>query len=144
MESTDFKVSSLAREAILRQQPMYNSRTPRMIEYKHIQIVYIDFSNLRKPEEIYSEMEIAFAFIRKYPPKSLYTLTNISGMHFNNEIFNRFTTYAKGNTPYVKAGAVVGMAGMMQIFYNSFTRITSRDIKAFSSEIEAKEYLSGK
>ena len=144
MESTDFKVRSFAGEAILRQQLLHNVRTPRMIEYKHLQIVYIDFSNIKKPEDIFAEMDIATAFIRKYPPKSLYTLTNLSGMHFNNEIFNRFTEYAKGNTPYVKAGAVIGMTGMMQIFYNGFTRITGREIRAFSSEIEAKEYLSGK
>jgi hypothetical protein len=145
MESTDFKVrSAYAGEAILRQQVMHTLRTPRMIEYKHIQIIYIDFSNIRKPEDIYSQMEIASNFIRKYPPKSLYTLTNLAGMHFNNDIFTRFTAYAKSNTPFVKGGAVIGMTGMMQIFYNGFTRMTGRDIKAFSSEIEAKEYLAGK
>ena len=145
MESTDFKVRmSNVGEATLRHQVMYNLRTPRMIEYKNIQIIYIDFSNLRKPEEIYSQMETASNFIRKYPPKSLYTLTNLLGMHFNNDIFTRFTSYAKNNSPFVKSGAVIGMTGMMQIFYNGFTRMTGRDIKAFTSEIEAKEYLAGK
>jgi len=144
MESTDFKVRSFTGEAILRQQVMNSVRTPRIVEYKHIQIVYIDFANVKKAEDIYSIMDIASAFIRKYPLKSLYTLTNISGMHFNNEIFNRFTAYVKGNNPYVKASAVVGMTGMMQIFYNSFTKITGRDVKAVFSEIEAKEFLATK
>jgi len=144
MESTDFKVKSFAEEAILRQHVIDNARTPMVIEYKNIQIVYIDFSNLKKPEEIFSVVDSAAAFIRKHPLKSLYTLTNISGMHFNNDIFNHFTAYVKENNPYIKASAVVGMAGMMQIFYNSFTRITGRDVRAFSSEIEAKEFLLNK
>jgi hypothetical protein len=144
MESTDFKVRSLTGEAILRQQSFKSDHTPRIIEYKHIQIVCIDFSNVKKAEDIYAIIDIASAFIRKYPVKSLYTLTNLSGMHFNNDIFNRFTAYVKGNNPYVKASAVVGMTGMMQIFYNSFTRLTGRDVKALSSEIEAKEFLAGK
>jgi len=144
MESTNLKTNTFVSEAFLRQQTLHSINTPRFIEYKNKQVVYIDFSNMRKAEEIYAAMEIAGAFIRKQPLKSLYTLTNLSGMFFNNEIFSRMTAYAKENNPYVKASAVVGMTGMMQIFYNSFTRLTGRDVKAFSSEIEAKEFLAGK
>jgi hypothetical protein len=115
-----------------------------IIEYKQKQIVCIDFSDIKKPEEIYQMIEKAASFISKKPTKSLYTLTNLSGMHFNNEIFNRFIAYVKGNNPYVIASAVLGMNGMMQIFYNSFTRVTGRDVRAFSTEQEAKEFLANK
>jgi len=144
MESTNFKVSSFAGEAMLRQQVSQNMRPPRIIGYKNIQIVYIDFSNLRKVEEIYSAIESAEFYIHQHSAKTVYTLTNLTGMHFNNEIFSRFTAYAKGNSPYVKASAVIGMVGLMQIFYNTFTRVTGREVRAFNSEYEAKEYLSGK
>jgi hypothetical protein len=143
MENTDFKVRSFAGEAMLRQQVLNNTLIPRIIGYKHIQIVYIDFSNLKKAEEIYSVIENAESYIHRQLPRSLYILTNLTGMHFNNEIFNHITAYAKGNNPFVKRSAVVGMSGMMQIFYNTFTRITGREVRAFNSEIDAKQYLLG-
>ncbi|MCF8359679.1 MAG: hypothetical protein K9H26_13035 [Prolixibacteraceae bacterium] len=118
------------------------SRAPRMIYYNQKRIVYIDFSNLKKPEEIYTLMADATRFISANLPISVLTLTNLSGMHFNNEIFNRFISYVKSNSPYVKASAVVGMSGMMQIFYNSFTKLTGRNVKAFSTELEAKKFLA--
>ncbi|MBN1925502.1 MAG: hypothetical protein JW798_06690 [Prolixibacteraceae bacterium] len=120
------------------------SRAPMVIYYNQKRIIYIDFSNIKKTEEIYALMEEAKRFIAVNLPKSVLTLTNLTGMHFNNEVFNRFTAYVKVNAPYVKASAVVGMNGMMQIFYNSFTRITGRDVKAFSTEYEAKKYLAEK
>jgi hypothetical protein len=117
------------------------ARTPRIIEYKGIQIVYLDYSNIKKIDDIFSFLDKAGAFIRSHQPNSIYTLTNLEGMHFNNEIFNRFIAYVKANNPHVKASAVVGMGGMMQIFYNTFTKVTGRNVRAFSSDIEAKEYL---
>jgi len=115
-----------------------------VIYHKQKRIVYIDFSHIKKPEEIYALMDDAHRFISTSLPKSVLTLTNLTGMHFNNEIFSRFINYVKSNNPYVKVSAVIGMSGMMQIFYNSFTRLTGRDVRAFSFEHEAKEYLVSK
>ncbi len=123
-------------------QETKTSRAPRIIYYNQKRIVYINFSNLKKPEEIYTLMADATRFISANLPKSVMTLTNLSGMHFNNEIFNRFISYVKTNSPYVKTSAVVGMSGMMQIFYNSFTKLTGRNVKAFSTELEAKKFLA--
>ena len=141
METTDVKFRSFVAEDILRKQTLRNVYTPKLIEYKQMTIVYIDFSYMKNREEIYTAIDVAGAFIRRHPLKSLFVLTNISGMFYNNEVFNHLTAYAKANTPHVRASAVVGMAGMMQIFYNGFTRLTGREVKAFTTEIEAKEYL---
>ncbi len=144
MENTTFRVSSYAGEAILEHQVSDYSRSPRIIMYNSTPIVYIDFSGLKKDEEIYSVMENASNFIRKHRLNSLYTLTNLTGMHFNNEIYSKFISYVKGNNPYVKASAVIGMFGLMQIFYNSFTRLTGRNVRACTTELEAKEFLASK
>jgi hypothetical protein len=142
MESTTFNVNSFAETELLEAGINQVTRSPRIINHGNISIVYIDFSGLRKEEEIYAAMENAERFIRRYYSKSLYTLTNLTGMHFNTEVYTRFVEYAKGNTPYVKASAVVGMVGLMQIFYNSFLRLTGRKVKACTTELEAKEYLA--
>ena len=86
-------------------------------------------------------MDYAANYIRRQLPRSIYTLTNITGMYFNTDIFNRISVYAKQNELFVKGSAVVGMSGLMQIFYNSFSRISGREVKAFFSEEEAKEFL---
>lgn len=142
MESTTFNLRSFADTAVLEAESRQATRTPRIINHRNISIVYIDFSGLRKEEEIYDAMENAQRFVRSHYSKSLYTLTNLSGMHFNTDVYSRFVEYAKGNTPYVKASAVVGMMGLMQIFYNSFLRLTGRKVKACTTELEAKEYLA--
>lgn len=144
MENTTFRVNSYAGEAVLEQKVSDYSRSPRIIMYNNTPIVYIDFSGLKKEEEIYSVMENATNFIRKHRPNSLYTLTNLTGMHFNNDIYSNFISYVKGNNTYVKASAVIGMVGLMQIFYNSFIRLTGRNVRACNTELEAKAFLASK
>jgi hypothetical protein len=116
-------------------------REPKIIQKDGKNIMYIDFSDIRNKDEIYALIERAKRTIACQLPKSLFTLTNISGMYFNTEIFNVFTDYAKANSPYVKSGAVVGMNGLMQIFYNGFSKLSGREIRAFKTEEEAIRYL---
>jgi len=114
---------------------------PQVIVYKDKSIIYLDYSNLRTKEEICAMVEKSKNFIARQPLKSALTLTNFSGMYFNTEIFNIVTSYAKLNAPYVRKGAVMGLNGLMQIFYNGFYKLTGRDVKAFSNMEDAKNYL---
>jgi hypothetical protein len=116
------------------QQLVHNGKT----------IFHMDFSNLKDPVEIKNLINESVRHIRNQPPASVLTLTNIEGMHFNNEIKDLFNDFIKGNKPYVKAGAVLGVAGLQQIIYNSLMKVTGRDIKAFSKSEEAKNWLVGK
>ncbi len=125
-------------------QNVQTTRTPRVLLYKQKRIVYIDFSDLKKTEEIYELMDKSSKFISKNLPKSVLTMTNLTGMYFNRDVYNHFISYVKGNNPYVKYSAVFGMNGLMQIFYNAFVALTGRDVKAFSSEFEAREFLASR
>jgi hypothetical protein len=115
---------------------------PKLISKNGKSIIYIDFSGLQTKEAIYEQLARAKQTISTQLPKSALTLTNITGMYFNTEIFNAFTKYAKDNDPYVKASAVIGMNGMMQIFYNGFSKISGREVKAFNTEEDAINYLT--
>ena len=97
MESTTLNLTSFADTELLEAGTNQITRSPRIINHRNISIVYIDFSGLRKEEEIYEAMDNAERFIRRHYSKSLYTLTNLSGMHFNTDIYSRFINYAKGN-----------------------------------------------
>jgi hypothetical protein len=62
-------------------------------------------------------------------------------MYFNTEVYTAISDYARMNEPYVKASAVVGLSGLMMIFYNGFLKLSKRDVRAFSTEEEAVNYL---
>lgn len=116
----------------------------QQINYKGRDIFHMDFSNLKNVQEINGVINESVKFIRVKPPTSLYCLTNISGMHFNNEIKDVFQNFVKGNKPFVKASAVVGLSPLQQIVYNGLMKITGRDIKSFSNLDDAKEWLVGR
>jgi hypothetical protein len=144
MENTIYETSSRIMMNKANNNELFGENLIRRIKYQNIEIVYVDFSNIRSQEKIYQAMDYASNYIRRQLPQSIYTLTNISGMYFNTDIFNRISVYAKQNAPYVKGSAVVGMSGLMQIFYNNFSRISGREVKAFFSEAEAKDFLLNK
>jgi hypothetical protein len=112
-----------------------------LIKYKDQNIFLMDFSDLKSENEIQDIINKSILFIRSQPKGSLLTLTDISNMHFNNNIKDLFTSFVKGNKPYVKAGSVVGISGLQSFVYNAIMKLTGRNIKSMKSIIEAKEWL---
>ncbi len=116
----------------------------QQIVHKGKVIFHMDFSNLTNVQDIKSLVAESIKHIRSQPNASVLTLTNINGMHFSNEIKDVFNDFIKGNKPYVKAGAVVGLSGLQQILYNGLMKVTGRDIKSFNALNEAKDWLAEK
>ena len=119
-------------------------RKPEIIIYQGNEIIYLDFTGLKDKEEILKLEGDGSKMIRSHIPKSALTLTNLEGMHFNNDIKKYFEECVVANTPFVKASAVIGLSGLISIFYNGFVKLTRRDVKSFKSKDEALEYLIGK
>jgi len=113
----------------------------QQITHKGKVIFQMDFSKLSNIEEIKSVINESVKHIRVQPKESILTLTIIEEMHFSNEIKDLFNDFIKGNKPYVKAGAVVGLSGLQQIVYNGLMKITGRDIRSFNNELTAKDWL---
>ena len=116
----------------------------QIINHKGKTIFHMDFSNLKNIEDINNIISDSATHIRNQSAKSLLTLTKINGMHFSSEIKELFSHFIKGNKPYVKAGAVVGLSGLQQIVYNGLMKVTGRDIKSFSTVENAKDWLAEK
>jgi hypothetical protein len=116
-------------------------RKPEIINYKGKSIVYLDFSGMKNKDEIMKLEGDGAEYIRSQALNSVYTLTNMEGMFFNNELKKYFEDIAKGNSKYVKAGVVVGMTGLISIMYNAFVTVTGRAIKSCRSKEEGLEYL---
>ena len=117
-------------------------KQPEIIRSGGIEIIYLDFSGLRKKEEVLAQMDVYGNYIQKQPLRSLHTLTNLENMYFNTEVYNKLTSYVNANNPYVKESAVIGLKGMMQIFYKGFVKITGRNVKVCNTKSEAVSALS--
>jgi hypothetical protein len=113
----------------------------QIIEHHAKKIFFIDFSNLKSMEEINTVIMDAQKYIHSQPKSSILTLTTVEGTHFNNNITPIFTEYVRGNKPFVKASAVIGISGLKQILYNTMMKMTGRDTRSFSTIDQAKEWL---
>jgi hypothetical protein len=105
-------------------------------------IYYLDFRDMKSEAEILAKVQRCAREIRSQAPKSLLTLTDVGGMHFNNNIRDAFTDLSKGNSAFVKAGAVCGLSGLGSIVYNGLLKLAKREnIRSFKTIDEAKAYL---
>ena len=103
---------------------------------------YMDFSGLKNENDIAELIEEGKLFIRTQPPKSIFTLSNVDDMHFNIPIKDLFTEFIKGNSTYVKAGAVIGVSGLIQIVLNGIMKVTGRNFRSFGDIESAKNWLN--
>ncbi|MBF0363811.1 MAG: hypothetical protein HQK49_22515 [Oligoflexia bacterium] len=105
-------------------------------------ILYIDFSNLKTISEFIRVIDMAKSIIRSSPQKSLLTLTNFTGGEADNETQKIIADYAKGNTPYIKAAAVIGITGVRRVLYYIVIRLSNRNIHLCDNKDEAIKWLS--
>ena len=112
----------------------------RIIEHKGIRIVYIDFSNCPTTEAL-DVITAARPLIRNKPDKSVFTITYTDGGKFDSNLISSLKEFTKGNEPYVKAAAVVGITGLQKIVLNAVSFFSNREFATFDDMEEAKEYL---
>jgi len=115
-----------------------------VITYKGKQIHYIDYSNFRnEKEKALQLLKFALNECKKFPPKSSLTLINLANLNFDTEVINAFKDSTRQSAPYVKKVAIIGIKGLQKVVYNFIASLTQQDysLKAFDSELEAKEWL---
>jgi hypothetical protein len=113
----------------------------QIIDCNGIKIFFMDFSNTKLPEEIKAVIQDSQKYIHSQPPNSVRSITTVEGMHFNNEIREMFAVFLKGNKPFMKASAVIGINGLMRIVYSAVMKITGRDTHTFATMEQAKTWL---
>ena len=105
------------------------------------QLLLLDFSGARK-EDFPVALEEAEKSIRNQPLNSVLTLTDVSGARYNEEIVQTIKEFTKGNKPFVKAAAVVGLDGLKKIICSTVMLFSQRNLKAFDDIEKAKDWLS--
>ena len=114
-----------------------------LITYKNKKIHYIDYSNFGSAKEkTLALIQYSVQECRKLEPNSSLTLINVKNLSFNMDIINSFRDSIVETQPYVRKLAVFGLTGLQKIVYNFITKLSQQySIKAFETELEAKEWL---
>lgn len=114
-----------------------------VITYKDRKIHYIDYSNFgSSKEKTLQLLKYSIGECKKLEPKSSLTLINVVNLSFDMDIINAFRDSIGDTFPYVKKLAVIGLNGLQKVVYNFITNLSQKYlIKAFETELEAKEWL---
>ena len=118
-------------------------RPPEFKNYKGQRILHIDISDMRieNKQEAIEGIEAARIEVAKHPKNSLLILTNVQNAQYDMEIAKHMREYVAHNAPFVKRSAVIGLKGLQIPLYNAINKITGRNVKSFSTEDQAKEWL---
>ena len=112
----------------------------KFIKHKDVSIVFIDFSNCSL-EESHAVIKSALPMIRDKPEKTVLTLTYTEGGKFDSDLIQALKEFTKGNEPYVKAAAVVGIKGLQKVILDAVSLFSNREFATFDDIEKAKEYL---
>lgn len=112
------------------------------IEYQGVRIAFLDFAGIADTETALAAIAEAESVITREPPKSVLTLTDVTGSHFDSTIVKALRELVEHDRPFVKAGAVVGLSGLMRVIYSTLVHLTGRNLRAFDTIDQAKEYLA--
>jgi len=113
------------------------------LNYEGKTILCMDIAGLQSKDkpEFLEYVKRAKEIIRKQPPKSLLVITKVTNTGFDTEVAGIIKEYAQHNTPYVKASAVVGIAGWAKIILTAVKALTGRDFHITDTMEEAQEWL---
>ena len=80
--------------------------------------------------------------VRQRPEGSVLTLmTMVEKGKFDPALVDKSKQLTKGNSPYVKRAAVVGIAGRDKVVITAISIFSKRDLKLFDDKDEAIAYL---
>ena len=114
----------------------------RFIDHKGARILLLDFSGLADPEDAVKAITDAKAIVASQPEKSVLTLTDVAGLSTDAATVQALWELLRSNKPYVKAGAVVGVArGEQDDLYHMLIHQARRDLPTFTDVEEAKDWL---
>lgn len=113
----------------------------QFVEHNGTRLLHLNLSNAGA-QDVINVINKATPVIAAQPERSIRTLTDVTGLTFNHEATEALKQFTRHNKPYVIAGAVVGVTGLKQIIYNSVLKFSGRNIVAFNTLDEAKNWLA--
>lgn len=109
------------------------------IEYKEAKILYSDYRTLN-PNEMIAQLQQETRLILQQKEPILY-LANVTNTVISSEFMKEVNKDGRLTRTHVKKSAIIGVIGLKAIMLNTFNMITGIQARAFTDEIDAKEYL---
>jgi hypothetical protein len=102
-----------------------------------VRICHLDFTHVQDEEEALKRVNEAKEIIAKEPPKSVYTITDVTGSRATPKIRAALHQLTQHNKPFVISGAVVGMTPIQRGMLRGIILLTGRKLVAVESMEEA-------
>ena len=115
----------------------------QFIDHQGVRILLVDFSGIRPGQEFDDSLQECKEIIHAQPEGSVLALFDATDGMFNNEVIESLKEFAKANTPYMKATALIGVKGLLKVALMTISRFSGREFKTFSTREEALAYLVG-
>jgi hypothetical protein len=114
---------------------------PEFIEYKGKKILYVNYQGIKETETAISILHKAVEIERK-SDGNLLLLQNYNETFGSQEFMTEIKKLGKEVSDKVKKNALIGISGIKKILLGAYTAFSGeRNIKTFSTEEEAKEWL---
>ncbi len=111
-------------------------------EYNGVKVLVEDFSNIRPGTEFIATVDLAKTLITSQPKGSVRALFDATNGHYDKDVLAKLKEFVQGNTPYMKAVAVVGISGLISVALDMVTRVSGRTFKTFGDRRAALEWLA--
>jgi hypothetical protein len=112
----------------------------RFITHEGKQILFIDVTNCAVEEVIELLTEVQ-RIVTAQPPKSVLTLSDLTGARFSRSTVTRMKEVAVFDRPYVKRAAFVGAQSLPKVFYEALKTFSQREFRKFKTREEAMDWL---
>jgi|SRR5438093_4722855 len=114
----------------------------RFITHHGKTILLVDLSNCSAREVLKLAGKVQ-GIVTAQPPKSVLTLSDLTGAQFSRDAFTRMKEVAVFDRPYVKRAAMVGAESLPEVFYQALKTFSRREFLRFETREEALEWLAG-
>jgi len=112
----------------------------RFITHQGRQILLIDLGHC-SAEEVIERLPKVQRIVTSQPPKSVLTLSDLTGAQFNRAAVTRMKEVAVFDRPYVRRAALVGAESLPQVFYEALKTFSQREFHRFKAREEAMDWL---
>ena len=112
----------------------------RFITHQGKQILFIDVTNCAAEDVIELVTEVQ-CMVTAQPPKSVLTLSDLTGARFSRSAVTRMKEVAVFDRPYVKRAAFVGAQSLPRVFYEALKTFSQREFRKFKTREEAMDWL---
>jgi hypothetical protein len=105
-------------------------------------VAVLDFTNITDDATALAVIAEARAVIAKEAPKSIYTLTDVTGSRVTPKIREALHQLTQANAPIVIAGSVVGLTTLQMVILRGIVQVTKRRLHPTKTRQEALDWIA--